>query len=120
MSLFNTYTVTVKRKTLGSYSGAGNKWVPGTGTTLYAKGSWQPANGNDQQPLPEGKRSNSVYKFYTSTSLRIVNAITQEDGDIAISPLDGLEYEVSAEGVNQNNIISNNKYILTRKKEATE
>lgn len=121
MSLFNSYSVTVHRYLPGGYTGPGNSWVKGIeapGSPFFAKGTWQPANGEDQQPLDEGKRSDSVMKFYTGTKLQIVNQKTQKPGDVLESPLDGQLYEVSAQGEYQNNLIPNYKYLCTRVKEA--
>jgi hypothetical protein len=118
MSLFNTKTITYKRYTKGGYTGPGNSYVPGTSSSSTLTGTWQPASGDDLKPLPEGRRIGTIYKLYTATTLVIDDPEKQVDGDKIVSPLDGLEYTVSAQGNYTNNLIVHNKYLCTRVKEA--
>lgn len=118
MSLFGTYPITVKRNANGNYDTPDGSWQEGSAEPDFiVNSSWQPASGKDQQSLPEGKRSKSVYKIYPETKLRVFDQITQTAGDKVISPLDGQTYEIYSSGDNQNNIISHFKYMCVRVKE---
>lgn len=118
MSLFNTKTVTVKRYTNGNYDTPDGSWQEGTESTFTIKCSWQPATGDDLKAIPEGRRSSSMYKLYTSTKLRTTDQLSQLPRDIVISSENGFEYELNETADNQNGIVSHYKYIATRVKEA--
>lgn len=117
MSVFNTHTLTVTRKTAGSY--IDGKWVPGSESTFTIQTSWQPANGADLQILEEGKRQSVVFKAYPVEQMLAADPKTQKEGDM-ITGLDGHKYEVIFVAPNQNAIIPQYKVLAIRTKEIEE
>lgn len=114
MSLFNTHTLTVTRKTPGSY--INGKWVPGSSSTFSIQTSWQPATGKDLEVLEEGKRQTVTYKAYPVEEIRAADPLTESEGDM-ITGLDGYQYEVIMVAPNQNNLIEHHKVLAQRVKE---
>lgn len=113
MSLFNTYTLEVKRYTQGYVNGRSTKTLDDTFTI---KTSWQPVTGEDLETLPEGKRAEFSFKGYPNKQLFVADPKKQIQGDIITGP-DGYSYEVVRSEPWQNNIISHYKFIATRIKE---
>jgi len=114
MSLFNSFTLTVKRYT-GNY--VRGKWVKNEPPTIFQiQTSWQPATGSDLEALEEGLRQKTIYKIYPTTQLLTVNPINNSPADIIIGP-DGYNYDVVMVGNYQNNIINHYKCMVARKKE---
>lgn len=115
MSLFNSHTLTVKRYA-GSY--VNGRWVQSLSSTFTIQTSWQPADGRDTETLPEGKRSQQIYKCYPITELFVADPVSGQPADI-VTGIDGKEYEVVSCAPNQNNIINHYKAMCTRVKEGS-
>ena len=119
MSLFKTYTLTVKRPTETMTKGTyiDGRWIEGdlTLNTFTIQTSVQPANGKDLEVLPEGLRTNDIFKIYPKTKLQAVDQHNNQEADIVI--WDGKDYEVIFAGDWQNNLISHYKALIQRVKE---
>jgi len=115
LSLFNTHTLTVKRYT-GLY--VNGRWTQSLSSTFTITTSWQPANGRDTETLPEGKRSQQIYKCYPATELFVADPVNGQPADIVVG-IDGKDYEVISCAPNQNNIINHHKAMCTRVKEGS-
>lgn len=116
MSLFNSFTLTVKRTLSGSYNDSTGKWEEPAPSTFSIQTSWQSANGKDLETLEEGKRISGIYKIYPNTQLFATDPKTQQKADIVVGP-DGYDYEVITTGDWQNNIINHYKCMVVRIKE---
>jgi hypothetical protein len=92
-------------------------WVEGEGTETPFKGTWQPANGQALQVLPEGKRSGEVYKAFAPIGLDFTAADDARgvSGDRII--WQGNEYEVSAAAKWNNGLLPHWELLCTREKE---
>ena len=117
MSLFNTKEIAVTRYSDGNFDTPDGSWQEGTIEEFNIKGTWQPANGKDQQALPEGRRSSSVYKLYTNTELRITDPELEVTGDTVISPVSGKKYILFGAGDYTNDLIKHHKYLAVSTKE---
>lgn len=116
MSLFNSFTLTVKRKAQGQY--IRGKWVETEEPDFTIQTSWQPANGKDLETLEEGKRLTGLFKIYPNKQLFTADPKTQRKADIVIGP-DGYSYKVITVGDWQNNIINHYKCMVMRIKEGS-
>lgn len=114
MSLFNSFTLTVKRTSPGYYERG--RWIEGTESTIQIQTSWQPANGSDLENLEEGMRSSTIYKIYPGIQLFVADPLSGKKADIVIGP-DSYEYDVISVGNYQNNIINHYKCMVIKKKE---
>ncbi len=103
-------SVTIKRKSGGSY--VDGQYIDGTTADVILKASIQPATLEDMQELPEGRRSDEVFKMYTKTRMYTV---TDENPDFLI--IDGIEYEVISIGKYQSKVISHYKVLISKKAE---
>ena len=81
MSLFFPLRMQLTSRT-GEY--VNRKWVTTNGTPIPIKGSFQPAQGEDLQNLPEGVRSSNTFKIYTKTEVKNVKQGTNVRGDLKI------------------------------------
>lgn len=79
MSLFFPLKMQLTPRT-GEY--VNRKWVNTNGTPVIIKGSFQPAQGEDLQDLPEGVRSSNTFKIYTKTEVKNVKQGTDVRGDL--------------------------------------
>lgn len=115
MSLFKSFTLTVKRVNPGYYDRG--KWIDGSAVPDFQiQTSWQPANGHDREALEEGIRDEVIYKIYPEIELFTADPETQRTADIVVGP-DGYEYEVVIAGNWQNNLINHRKCMVMRVKE---
>lgn len=118
MSLFNTKTFTVTRKT-GQGKWLQGKWVPGAEDPTYTiTGTQQPINGAKLEALLEGRRIEKAFTLYTKEELNPTDPETKTGGDI-ITLDDGLDYEILESHPWQNGIINHYKTIVIREKEGT-
>lgn len=116
MSIFKTFTLTVKR-----YSSAGyvnGKWIKGEPEIFTIKTTWQSVNGYELQTLPEGKRTKVIFKGYPETILSVGNVDTGIPPDIIISPNEE-EFEIIRVQTYQHNLINHCKFMAERIKEGT-
>ena len=109
MSLFNSMTIKVKRKTAGNF--VKGVFVEGTESTFFIQGTWQPLTGEELNTLPEGRRGNGGYALFTETELQ-----NRQDG---ISPdiveVNGRDFEVINVELWQNSIIPHYRVICASK-----
>jgi hypothetical protein len=94
------------------------RWIKEDETQKSFIGSWKPANGQTMQLLPEGKRSDEVYKADVddvSISFTAADAKKQVLGDIIICG--GVEYELTLAAKWDNGLIPHWELICTREKE---
>lgn len=102
--------LTVKRQSEGAW--VNGFWVAGSETTLTIQASAQPANADDMQLLPDGKRLQGAYKIYTDADLIVaIEGVTQVADKVVIN---GQDYEISAANPWQNGIIPHNEFMATR------
>lgn len=104
------HVVTIKRKSGGAY--VNGQYVAGSTADIILKASIQPASPEDMQELPEGRRSDEVFKMFTKTRMFTV---TDENPDFLI--IDGVEYEVISVGKYQSKVISHYKVLISKKAE---
>ncbi len=115
MSLFHPLSLTVNRYALGSY--VNGRWVQGSlQNTFSIYASWQPANGDEMQTLPEGRRNSVAYKGYTITQLYTADQKQNTDIDFIVGP-DSQEYEVIQVESWNNGLIDHYKFMAVREKE---
>ena len=114
MSIFKTYTLTVTRKTPGSY--IDGRWIGGSDSTFEIETTWQPANGRDLEILEEGKRQSVVFKIFPEIELYTADSKTKRESDI-VTGIDGYDYEVVMVAPYQNSLISHYKVLVMRIKE---
>ena len=115
MSLFFPLTLTRIPRTGGYVQG---KYSTIDGTSETIKGSFQPANGQELQALPEGRRQRQTFKVYTKTEL----TAPRQDRSGDETPGDIIEYknkryEVVTVGPWENGIINHFKAIIQEEKE---
>ena len=70
----------------------------------------QPASPEDMKELPEGRRSDEVFKLYTSTRLYTV---TDQNPDYLV--IDSEKYEVVSVGKYQSGVINHYKVLIAKK-----
>lgn len=100
---------------------AGNRekgrWVEGEETVSAFNGSWQPASGQDLKKLPEGKRSDEIYKCFAPIDMEFTSA----DADKGVSgdriEIDGIRYEVVLAARWDNGILPHWELLCEREKE---
>lgn len=102
--------VTVRRPPAGAY--VDGRWVEGVPSEFSILASVQPANGEDLQALPEGRRKDAVYKLYTDTVLLSASPEAKRNPDRVV--LFGEEFEVRNCQPWQNNVIPHFKVIVSR------
>ena len=110
MSIYTCFrkTVLIKRKTGGGY--VDGQYVEGNDVDIFIKASIQPASQEEMQELPEGRRSDEVFKMYTKTKMFTV---TEENPDHLF--INGNEYEVVSVGKYQSDVISHYKVMIAKK-----
>ena len=122
MSLFPTFTLTVRRPTetidTGQY--IDGVWVPGTEGTVTnpdftIQTSVQPASGKDLEVLEEGLRTKEILKIYPTTELKAVDQHNNIEADIV--EYNGNDYKVINVKAYQNGIINHYKCLIMRVKE---
>jgi len=114
MSLINSFTLTVSRKSAGSY--INGRWTNGSTTTFTINTSWQPATGRDLVALEEGMRQSTIFKGYSLNEIKTIDPETLQKEDIITGP-DGYNYRVVFVGPWQNGIIDHYKFMAIRVKE---
>lgn len=113
MSLRRPYTI--RRRAPGAY--VNGRWVPGTaGAAETIRASVQPAQLSDYdmlEPLPEGRRVESLVRVYTSVLLQVAgNESPTASGDLLDLPQG--EYVFMAVSPWQSGIISHYRYLAAR------
>jgi hypothetical protein len=104
-------TVTVKRKTAGSY--VNSRWQDGTESTLTIKANVQPnLSGRDVRTLPEGDRSKKTIKLYTVSDLKVAEQGELLEGDKV--QWNSEWYEVRATFPYQMGVLNHTKAICVR------
>ena len=111
MSPFNAFRKSLKVRRIGDVEYINGKPTEDASETLCIKGSVQPANTDDMQSLPEGRRLLGVLKIYTDTKLR---AAREGSYNSDIIEIDGDDYEVAAVMPWQNGIINHYKILASR------
>lgn len=113
MSIYTGFrkTVEIKRKSGGGY--VDGQYIEGTDASIFLKASIQPASPEEMQELPEGRRTDEVFKMYTKTQMFTV---TDENPDHLL--IDGQNYEVISVGKHQSDIISHYKVMISKKANA--
>ena len=102
---------TIKRQSAGSY--VNGAWVPGgVETTFTIQASVQPATGEDQLTLPEGRRLADYVKAYTSTELQVLGEVVGLQPDRLVWR--GHDYECIQVDVRQMSVIDHYKYIFSK------
>lgn len=112
MSLFFPLKMQLTSRT-GSY--VNRKWVNSNGTPSDIKASFQPANGEDLQNLPEGARSSNTFKIYTKTKITNVKQGTTTRGDLIT--FNSIVYEAIHVAPWQNGTMNHYKVIVQEVKE---
>jgi hypothetical protein len=108
MGLFNYVVIIVlPRSSASLIKGRWSNEVGGTATNIVS--SWQPASQRDIQSLPEGRRNNSVFKFYSNVQLE--SSLSGKNPDHV--QVAGITYEIIAHAPWQNGLISHHKYLVT-------
>ena len=122
MSLFSSYTLTVKRPTKTETQGKyiDGRWVEGeidnvANPNFTITTSVQPAKGRELELLPEGLRTREVYKIYPATELKSVDQFSEQEADIVI--FNNEDYKVQRLEKWQNNLINHYKAFIVRIKE---
>jgi len=100
--------VLIKRKQGGAY--IDGQYVDGNDVDITIKASIQPASPEEMQELPEGRRSDEIFKMYTKTQMFTV---TDENPDHLF--IDSEEYEVVGVGKYQSSVISHYKVFIAKK-----
>ncbi len=102
--------LTVRRPAAGSY--VNGRWVEaGQPTELTVKASVQPASTEELETLPEARRTQGVYKLYSSTRFQSVQE-NANNPDIVV--IDNDDYEVMSCQPWQNNLINHYKALAAR------
>ena len=119
MSLFNTVTATIEL-----YVDNDDNWDSGDyekvlESTITPQGSWQPADGNFINNLPEGKRNRAVYMFISDTLFKRNCKITSiKNNETLQEILDTDEtFEMIEDGKWQNSLIPHYEYHFISSKE---
>lgn len=116
MSLFNPITFECQNYTTEYIMGRAVETEDGVPFNIT--GSWQPAEGEDLQTLPEGRRNQSAYVLITSTDLKIdQQTIDGQAQRRTIVKHDGFDYEVVSLASWQNKILPHYNYLCVRNKE---
>lgn len=109
------YPVTIRRRAPGSY--VAGRWVPGAvGGPETIMATVQPArlvDYDEMQPLPEGRRVESLVRVYTVTALEVAGEDPGSSGDLLEWP-DGLrtgQYVFMARSPWQSRIIPHYRYL---------
>jgi hypothetical protein len=94
------------------------RWVKDEGTETPFIGSWQPANGQTMQLLPEGTRQDEVFKAYVddvSIPFTAADSEKQVEGDIIVCG--GEEYQLTLAALWNNGLIPHWELVCTKVKE---
>lgn len=115
MSLLKTVFLTQIMCSEGKY--VKGKWVEGESIENVFKGTWQPANGQTMELLPEGKRNQETYKCFAPINMNFTSADSeaQLEGDEII--WEGKTFEVITASKWNNGIIPHWELVCVRKKE---
>lgn len=96
------------------------RWTEGEETRTEFSGTWQPANGNDLEKLPEGKRSNETFKCFAPVEIDF----TAADADKGVSgdriEKDGTRYEVVLAAKWDNGLLPHWELTCQREKEGEQ
>jgi hypothetical protein len=85
-------------------------WVRGTRTDTTVTCSAQPVvQGQDLNPMPEGRHMSDFAKFYSSTRLKVAADGEGIQPDIIVH--EGYGYEIVSLDTNQSDVINHYKYI---------
>lgn len=82
VSFLSNETLTIKRKTGGSY--VNGNWNDGVESTFEIMGSVQPLNGEELQRLPENLRTKRTVKIYTKTEVENNDTVVIDSTDFQI------------------------------------
>lgn len=110
MSLFKSVKMYVRSVTGSDVEG---KWQQTVGAPVGFKGTFQPANGQDMQALPEGRRETAVFKIYADKSF---DTVTSSDNPDLIS-VNNITYEIISVEPWQNGLINHYKYMVQEKRD---
>ena len=112
---FNVFRklITIKRQQGGAY--INGDYVKGSDVDINILASQQPLTPNELQQLPEGRRTNQSFKFYTDIKLRTVNDENPENHENPDKAyIDNEPFEVTGVYPYQSGIINHYKVILTK------
>lgn len=101
-------TITAIPRTTGTK--VRGRYVEAAGTSrVLADASCQPANNNEVQALPEGRRNDTALRLYTSENL---NSLLQDQNPDHIT-IGSVQYEIYSKNIWNNGLIPHYKYIIT-------
>ena len=122
MSLFNTTRATIELYEDGDQNWDTGEYVKVLESTITADGSWQPAEGDLINNLPEGKRNRSVYMFITETKIKQNCLITSVKNNDTLEEVieTGETYEMPEDAKNRNSLIQHYEYAFISSKESDE
>ncbi len=115
MSLFKSAALTKISFAPGEY--VKGRWTEGEETRVEFAGTWQPANGQDMQKLPEGKRSNETFKCFAPIELEFTAADAEKGVSGDRIEKDGERYEVILASPWNNGLLPHWELICQREKE---
>ena len=118
MSLFKSTELVKISFAAGRY--VKGKWTEGEETRTSFSGSWQPANGQDLQKLPEGKRNDETFECFAPIEL----AFTAADSETGVSgdriEKNGKRYEVILAAPWDNGLLPHWELLCKKEKEGEQ
>lgn len=110
MSIYTDLRKPVAIKRMSGESYIDGHLIEGSETIINIRASIQPMKPEEMQELPEGRRSDEVFKLFTKTKLYTVT--NQNPDTLTINSED---YEVISVGKYQSNVISHYKALIAKK-----